>query len=98
MHLGCEWYVEWKANVDRAHSLGQRLVVVYKDGWLDLHPDGGAAEVPWAELCQHGGYGGLKKHGDDDAGLGTSQKGDVAYIKSRGYPFARRGIYDDAAT
>jgi len=76
---GCEWFKDWRANVEDAVRLELELVVVYFPGKV------GQGIVPWEDLAREGEN--LWKR---PGGLGGSQKGEVAFLAKKGWHF--RGV------
>jgi hypothetical protein len=78
---GCEWFKDWRTNVELAVSRGQRLVVVYFSGDL------GKGKVKWEDLPAAGLLNKAKGGLWDGVGLGGSQKGEVAFLDMKGFGY-----------
>jgi hypothetical protein len=88
------------ALATKANDLGQIIIVFYHEGHLARigaegtsyptmeHVEG---EVPWDELAAHN-FEALKAM----PGLGASQKGEVAWLKKKGFPFMRVDVREGA--
>jgi len=80
---GCYWFGGpdcWKDNIEKARALRQKLVVMYKAGQV-----GQGDDVHWESLGQHIA---------DAVGLGGSQRGEVAWLKMKGYDFEKMDVHE----
>lgn len=73
---GCEWFKDWRSNVEDAVRLELTLVVVYFPNKV------GQGIVGWDDLAR-AGEGLWARPG----GLGGSQKGEVAFLAKNGWRF-----------
>ena len=67
---GCQWFEEWKQNVDRAAELHQTLHVFY------FEDSKGKGKLPWELLANERARHDARKN----SGLGASQTAEVAYL------------------
>ncbi|CAE7559778.1 unnamed protein product [Symbiodinium microadriaticum] len=67
---GCQWFEEWKRNVDRAAELQQTLHVFY------FQDSKGKGKMHWDLLADEKARHAARK----DSGLGASQTAEVAYL------------------
>jgi len=75
---GCYWFGPWMDNVKEAVALGQTLLVFFFEGQMGKGiPE--PEDIPWASFEQ-------------GVGLGNSQKGEVAFMKSKGFEFECRDM------
>ena len=81
---GCQWFEEWKQNVDLAAQLGQELHVFY------FEERKGQGKVPWDQLCDEA----AKERARQSSGLGASQTAEVAYLEKMGLTFVEHDIRD----
>ena len=81
---GCQWFEEWKRNVDAAAKLGQELHVFYFEGRM------GQGKVPWHQLCDEA----AKTKARESGGLGASQTAEVAYLERMGLSFFEHDVRD----
>ena len=81
---GCQWFEEWKQNVDLAAQLGQELHVFY------FAERKGQGKVPWDQLCDDA----AKERARQNSGLGASQTAEVAYLEKMGLTFVEHDIRD----
>jgi hypothetical protein len=72
---GCQWFVEWKANIEAAVRLNQRLQIYFFEGQV------GKGILEWEELSAE------EADPWDGVGIGGSQKGEVAWIKKNNFPY-----------
>lgn len=79
---GCLWCERWMENVAKAHALGQELVVVYFEGQVGQHT------ATWEELPLQDGDERLGR------GLGFSQRGELAFLRQKGYPVTEMDVID----
>ena len=70
---GCQWYRDWKLNVQKARDLKQKLKVVF------FHGQVGKGKVDWDLLSTEDLWNGV--------GCGTSQKGEIATLDAEGWKY-----------
>ena len=81
---GCQWFEEWKRNVDRAAGLGQTLHVFY------FEDSKGKGKMPWDLLANET----AKQEARKDSGLGVSQTAEVAYLDKMGLTYVEHDIME----
>lgn len=74
---GCAWFDEWRSNVEDAVRLGHTLIVVFLPGQHNL------GVLKWEDLTGQG----QKQKLWNEVGLGGSQKGEVAWLRRKGYAY-----------
>mmetsp|Transcript_97653 Transcript_97653/g.304231 ORF Transcript_97653/g.304231 Transcript_97653/m.304231 type:complete len:84 (-) Transcript_97653:215-466(-) len=67
-------------NVRKAVALGQTLLIFFFEGEV-------GEGVPEPDVVPYAAH-------KPDVGLGTSQKGEVAWLRKRGIPFESRDMHD----
>ncbi|CAE7244321.1 MX1 [Symbiodinium microadriaticum] len=82
--FGCRWFEEWRLRVETAVERKHTLVVVYKAGQRGVGREG-LAWPPQIE-CSAARRG--------DAGLGVSQRGEVAWLLRNGLAFEEEDILE----
>ena len=89
---GCEWFEQWKKNIEEAVKRGQTLIVYYFAG------QAGMGEMKWrnsmGKMEETFPFPHSHQKLWDGVGLGVSQKAEVAYLKSKGYSFEKRDVMD----
>ena len=81
---GCQWFQEWKQNVERANELKQELHVFYFAGRK------GQGKMPWEKLSDDT----AKEKARQNSGLGASQTAEVAYLEKMGLRYVEHDIKD----
>ncbi|CAE7493777.1 unnamed protein product [Symbiodinium sp. CCMP2456] len=81
---GCQWFEEWKRNVDRAAELHQTLHVFY------FEDSKGMGKMPWELLTNEGARHEARKN----SGLGASQTAEVAYLDKIGLSYVEHDIME----
>ena len=79
---GCQWFQEWKQNVDDAVELCQTLHVFY------FKDRAGCGKLKWEELSNETSV----KEARQNGGLGASQTAEVAYLEKGGYQFEEHDV------
>ena len=82
--FGCRWFEEWRLRVETAVERKHTLVVVYKAGQKGVGREG----LTWPPRIECS----AARRGD--AGLGVSQRGEVAWLLRHGIPFEEEDILD----
>lgn len=75
---GCEWYKEWRVNVDLAVEKGQELLVFFMRGKV------GQGTLEWEALTDRERV----QEASQKGGLGNSQRVEEAYLKRQGYRYS----------
>ena len=81
---GCQWFEEWKRNVDRAAELQQTLHVFY------FQDSKGKGKMHWDQLANEKARHAARK----DSGLGASQTAEVAYLDKIGLSYVEHDIME----
>ena len=81
---GCQWFEEWKRNVDRAAELHQALHVFY------FEDSKGKGKMPWDLLSNEKARHDARK----GSGLGASQTAEVAYLDKIGLSYVEHDIME----
>ncbi|OLP80617.1 hypothetical protein AK812_SmicGene38950 [Symbiodinium microadriaticum] len=81
---GCQWFEEWKRNVDRAAELQQSLHVFY------FQDSKGKGKMHWDLLANEKARHAARK----DSGLGASQTAEVAYLDKIGLSYVEHDIME----
>ena len=81
---GCQWFEEWKRNVDRAAELQQTLHVFY------FQDSKGRGKMHWDLLANEKARHAARK----DSGLGASQTAEVAYLDKIGLSYVEHDIME----
>ena len=80
----CQWFEEWKRNVDRAAELQQTLHVFY------FEDSKGKGKMPWDLLANEKARHATRKN----SGLGASQTAEVAYLDKIGLSYVEHDIME----
>ena len=81
---GCQWFQEWKQNLDLAVDLKQELHVFYFEGRK------GQGKLAWKKLSDDSAKARARQH----SGLGASQTAEVAYLERMGFSYVEHDIRD----
>ena len=81
---GCQWFQEWKQNLDLAVDLKQELHVFYFEGRK------GQGKLAWKQLPDDAAKERARQH----SGLGASQTAEVAYLEKMGFRYVEHDIRD----
>ena len=81
---GCQWFEEWKQNVDQAAEMRQVLHIFYFEG------SKGKGKMPWELLANERARQETRKN----SGLGASQTAEVAYLDKVGLSYVEHDIMD----
>ena len=81
---GCQWFEEWKKNVDRAAELHQVLHIFYFENRK------GEGKMPWELLANER----ARQEARKNSGLGASQTAEVAYLDKIGLSYVEHDIME----
>lgn len=81
---GCQWFEDWKNNVDRAAQHHQMLHVFYFEGRK------GKGKMPWEQLSDTQ----ARHEARQSSGLGASQTSEVAYLDKVGLRYVEHDIME----
>eukprot|EP00435_Cladocopium_sp_Y103_P068551 s132_g31.t1 len=81
---GCQWFAEWKENVDKAHQRGQKFHVFYFQGKV------GCGKMAWEDLNDETKLQAVRA----GTGLGKSQTAEVAWLDRLGLTYEEHDVSD----